>query len=130
MIMMRNKYHYIDLKLYYFHNKPNRRSKDSVSNFVQLARILQREGLIGWLLKFAKPKNWHAMILAIDWFATKTCQPLTFGLPNPWQNFYLILDCQILVMVNFVRKPIRPREGCCHVYGVPYSSKKIKFCLL
>ena len=41
MIMMRNKYHYIDLKLYYFHNKPNRRSKDCVSNFVQLARILQ-----------------------------------------------------------------------------------------
>ena len=41
MIMMSNKYHYIDLKLYYFHNKPNRRSKDSVSNFVQLARILQ-----------------------------------------------------------------------------------------
>ena len=63
MIMMHNKYHYIDLKLYYFHNKPNRRSKDSMSNFVQLARILQREGLIGWLLKFAKPKNWHAMIL-------------------------------------------------------------------
>ena len=42
MIMMRNKYHYIDLKLYYFHKKPNRRSKDSVSNFVQLAKILQR----------------------------------------------------------------------------------------
>ena len=41
MIMMRNKYHYIDLKIY-FHNKPNWRSKDSVSNFVQLARILQR----------------------------------------------------------------------------------------
>ena len=83
MIMMRNKYHYIDLKLYYFHNKPNRRSKDSMSNFVQLSRILQREGLIGWLPKFAKPKNWRPLILAIDWFATKTCQPLTFGLPNP-----------------------------------------------
>jgi hypothetical protein len=40
MIMMHNKYHYINLKLY-FHNKPNWRSKDSVSNFVQLARILQ-----------------------------------------------------------------------------------------
>ena len=73
MIMMCNKYHYIDLKLYYFHNKPNRRSKDYVSNFVQLARILRRGGLIGWLQKFAKPKNWHAMILVIDWFATKTC---------------------------------------------------------
>ena len=41
MSMMRNKYHYIDLKLY-FHNKPNWRSKDSMSNFVQHARILQR----------------------------------------------------------------------------------------
>ena len=41
MIMLCNKYHYIDLKLY-FDNKPNWRSKDSVSNFVQLARILQR----------------------------------------------------------------------------------------
>ena len=42
MIMMHNKYHCIDLKLY-FHNKPNWNSKVSVSNFVQLARILQRE---------------------------------------------------------------------------------------
>ena len=41
MIKMRNKYRYIDHKLY-FHNKPNWRSKDSVSNFVQLARILHR----------------------------------------------------------------------------------------
>ena len=41
MIMMSNKYHYIGLKLY-FHNKLNWRSKDSVSNFIQLARILQR----------------------------------------------------------------------------------------
>ena len=41
MIMMHNKYHYTNLKLYYFHNKPNRRYKDSMSNFVQLARIMQ-----------------------------------------------------------------------------------------
>ena len=41
MIMMHNKYQYIDIKLYYFHNKPNQTPKDSVSNFVQLARILQ-----------------------------------------------------------------------------------------
>ena len=40
MIMMHNKYHYIDLKLY-FHNKPNWRSKGSMPNFVQLTRILQ-----------------------------------------------------------------------------------------
>ena len=39
MIMMHNKYHYIDLKLY-FHNKMNWRSKDYVSNLVQLTRIL------------------------------------------------------------------------------------------
>jgi hypothetical protein len=38
--------------------------------------------MIGWLLKFAKPKIWQAIILAISWLATKTCQPLTFGLPN------------------------------------------------
>jgi hypothetical protein len=49
------------------------------------------------------------MILAIVWFATKTCQPLTFDLPNPWQIFYLTLACQIH------GKPIRPvewRESC------------------
>ena len=40
MIIMHNKNNFIDLKLYYFHNKPNRKSNDSVSNFVQLARIL------------------------------------------------------------------------------------------
>jgi hypothetical protein len=40
MIMMRNKYHYIELKLY-FRNRPNWRSKDSMSNLVQLVRILQ-----------------------------------------------------------------------------------------
>jgi len=48
------------------------------------------------------------MILAIVWFATKTCQPFTFGLPNSWQIFYLTLACQIHGMANFGRKPIRP----------------------
>ena len=44
-------------------------------------------GLIGWLPKYAQTKIWQAMIMAIIWFATKTCQLLTFGLPNLWQIF-------------------------------------------
>jgi hypothetical protein len=51
-----------------------------------------------------------------NWFATKTCQPLTFGLPNPCQNFYLIFACQILVMANFGRKPIRPFSLIHYIY--------------
>jgi len=66
------------------------------------------KGLIGWLLNYDKPKIWQAMILTIIWFAAKTCQPLTFGLPNPWQFFYLTLACQILGITNFGYKPIRP----------------------
>ena len=41
-------------------------------------------GLIGSLPKFSMPKMWQAMILASIWFATKTCQTLTFSLPNLW----------------------------------------------
>jgi hypothetical protein len=66
--------------------------------------------MIGWLPKFVKLKIWQAMILAIIWLATKTCQSLTFGLPNLWQFFYLALACQIFGTADFSHKPMRPNN--------------------
>jgi hypothetical protein len=47
------------------------------SRCLELHSSKRLSGLFGSLLKFAK-----AMILAIIWFAIKTCQSLTFSLPN------------------------------------------------
>jgi hypothetical protein len=69
---------------------------------------LESKSMIGWLSKFIKPRIWQAMILAIIWLATKTCQPSHIWLAKFMAIFfYLALACQNLGMTNFGWKPIR-----------------------
>ena len=50
--------------------------------------VFGSKSLIGWCPEFAKPKIWRAMILAIIWLATKTCQPPTFAFAKSIAIFF------------------------------------------
>jgi hypothetical protein len=53
----------------------------------------------------------QAMILASIWFATKTCQTLTFGLQIYGNVFAQFLACQIFSMANYGCQPMKGPNG-------------------
>jgi hypothetical protein len=81
--------------------------------------------MIGWLSKFVKPRIWQAMILAIIWLATKTCQPShiwlaksmaiflsSFGLPKLRHGKFWLETNQPSVPQNLALKPDSEPTHC------------------